>query len=429
MSLQMLQKTHKQESPPVKNKNIINKSIWAAVIVLSLILAIEGFFILLGPNKDNGTEIDEPAEELPVEHDGEPQTGPLEDYVKHIHHSEVINGLKQEINILEIDQRVPGVNIKPALSYDLIYGYELFSKIAARHDAYAAVNGGFFRDYGLPSGMVVIDGQLISAATGKYPVFVLRGGQAELKEIDSKLSLVIRRGDGDTAGSAGAGDGVGSDLSDRGPLNITIDNINFPGTGKQIIVYTPVYGRTNRADKRNITATVTDGIVTKIAEYDKEAQIPADGMLITFYDISAYKGKEMPVQVGDRVELIHEPDMTGDVQAYECGCWLVRDGVSVVGDSDPWVGVLTNRDPRTAIGIREDGTVILLTVDGRQPGYSAGFTGRELAEYLIVCGAVDAAMLDGGASTAMLFEGELVNRPSHKGQEREIAGAILVLLE
>ena len=93
------------------------------------------------------------------------------------------------------------------------------------------------------------------------------------------------------------------------------------------------------------------------------------------------------------------------------------------------MGVLTNRDPRTAIGIREDGTVIQLTVDGRQPGYSAGFTGRELAENLIVCGAVDAAMLDGGASTAMLFEGELVNRPSHKGQEREIAGAILVLLE
>ena len=38
-------------------------------------------------------------------------------------------------------------------------------------------------------------------------------------------------------------------------------------------------------------------------------------------------------------------------------------------------------------------------------------------------------MLDGGASTAMLLEGTLVNRPSYKGQEREVAGAILILLE
>ena len=147
------------------------------------------------------------------------------------------------------------------------------------------------------------------------------------------------------------------------------------------------------------------------------------------FDVSAYRDGELPVKAGDRVELVHVPDMTGDVQAYECGCWLVRSGEAVVGDWDPWVGVLTNRDPRTAVGIKEDGTVILLTVDGRQPGHSAGFTGRELAEYLISCGAVDAAMLDGGASTAMLLEGKLVNRPSYKGQEREIAGAILVLLE
>ena len=79
--------------------------------------------------------------------------------------------------------------------------------------------------------------------------------------------------------------------------------------------------------------------------------------------------------------------------------------------------MLTNRDPRTAVGIREDGTVILLTVDGRQPG-TAPVHRRELADYLVRCGAVDAAMLDGGASTAMLFDGKLVNRPSYKGQER-----------
>jgi exopolysaccharide biosynthesis protein len=138
-------------------------------------------------------------------------------------------------------------------------------------------------------------------------------------------------------------------------------------------------------------------------------------------------GIELPIRVGDTVKLVHQPDMTGDVEAYECGSWLVRDSVAVVKDKDAWVGVLTNHDPRTAIGIKDDGTVLLLVVDGRQPGYSAGFTGKELAEYLISCGVRDAAMLDGGASAEMLVEGRLVSRPSHKGEERPLAGGILVL--
>lgn len=400
----------------MKNKSMINKRILVIIAVSFLILAVGGFFILHRPMDRSMPDVEEPAGEQPGEPDMEPPAVELKNYVKHIHKSDTINGLKQEINILEIDQRVPGVKIMPALSHDLVYGYELLSSIASRHNAYAAVNGGFFRDFGLPSGMVVIDGQLISAGTGKYPVLMVRDGRAELKEIESRLSLVINRGE--SAGGSGSAS-----------AKIAVDNINFPGTGKQIIIYTPAYGRSNRADKRNLTATVTEGVVTEIAEYEKETRIPGNGMLITFFDVSAYRDGELPVKAGDRVELVHVPDMTGDVQAYECGCWLVRSGEAVVGDWDPWVGVLTNRDPRTAVGIKEDGTVILLTVDGRQPGHSAGFTGRELAEYLISCGAVDAAMLDGGASTAMLLEGKLVNRPSYKGQEREIAGAILVLLE
>ena len=100
---------------------------------------------------------------------------------------------------------------------------------------------------------------------------------------------------------------------------------------------------------------------------------------------------------------------------------------TVVKEKDAWVGVLTNRDPRTAVGIKWDGTVILFAVDGRQPGYSAGFTGKELAEYLADYGVKDAAMLDGGASTEMLLEGKLVSRPSYQGEERQVGGGILVL--
>jgi len=336
----------------------------------------------------------------------------ITDYVKHISRSEIINGEKQEINILEINLSSPMVRIRPVLSHDLIYGFEKLSIMAERKKAYAAVNGGFFHQYGLPSGMVVINGEIISASTGKYPVFIVENGKAQLKEIESRLEIEYWRNDG---------------TADGGKINV--DLLNFPASGKETAVYTPVYGIYNRAKKKNVTVKVENGTVTDISFHSGEAEIPENGMLITFFDSEKYAGKDMPLKVGDSVKLNHEPYTGGDVNAYECGCWLVKDGNPVAPLNDPWIGTLTNRDPRTAVGIKEDGTVILLTVDGRQPGYSAGFTGRELAEYLIGCGVKNAAMLDGGASTVMIVDGKVVNRPSYKGEERELAGGLLVLAE
>lgn len=426
-----------------KSENNIGKIIKILVIaIVSLMLLYVGHFLLRSseeilPEPQDTTAVEDTAEAVDT------STQPVADPVKYIHRSETINGLKQEINILEIDLGAPGVKIQPVLSHDLIYGFESLSEMSARRNTYAAVNGGFFREFGLPSGMVVINGELFSKSTGDYPVFVIEDGKAEFREIDSELSIEFWRSFGeDTGGGTDTGSGTGTSEGagagtvtgkgigiGRGTGTLPLDNINFPVSGRQTVVYTPVYGQNNRAQSKNITATVEGGVVTRIADYTGEAAIPDDGMLISFFDTQKYAGIELPIRVGDSVELIHKPDMTGDVEAYECGSWLVRDGVAVVKDKDAWVGVLTNRDPRTAVGVKEDGTVLLFTVDGRQPGYSAGFTGKELAEYLISRGVKDAAMLDGGASTEMLLEGRLVSRPSHKGEERPLAGGILVLLE
>jgi exopolysaccharide biosynthesis protein len=388
--------------------NKINKYILAALLIaMSLILIYVGHFLFVTKSPDKSGEADgsSPARtgaELPGTIS---KAQDARDAVRYTHRSETLNGLGQEINMLEIDPGAQGVKIMPVLSYDLIYGFEKLSAMAQRKNAYAAVNGGFFHVYGQPSGMVVINGEICTASTGKYPVFTLEGGKAVLEEIDSRLSLEYGKGAG----------------------TLSVDGLNVTAQGKQTIVYTPVYGKSNRAQKRNITATVVNGVVTKISDYSGEAGIPENGMLISFFDTLKYSGVELPIKEGDSVKLMHSPGIAEDMQAYECGSWLVRNGAPVVKDKDAWVGIMTNRDPRTAVGIKADGTVILLTVDGRQPGYSAGFTGQELAEYLIGCGASDAAMLDGGASTEMLLEGKLVNRPSYGGQERDLAGGIVVL--
>jgi hypothetical protein len=67
--------------------------------------------------------------------------------------------------------------------------------------------------------------------------------------------------------------------------------------------------------------------------------------------------------------------------------------------------------------------MILVTVDGRRPGYSVGMTNFELALFLTRLGAWTAAGLDGGGSATMAFEGSVLNRPSD-GAERAVANSV-----
>lgn len=87
-----------------------------------------------------------------------------------------------------------------------------------------------------------------------------------------------------------------------------------------------------------------------------------------------------------------------------------------------------NRNPRTAVGYKADGTVLLVTVDGRGAGGSAGMTLRELAELFTRLGAVEAMGLDGGGSTTMVVNGSVRNKPAD-GVERPVSSALVLLPE
>ena len=66
-------------------------------------------------------------------------------------------------------------------------------------------------------------------------------------------------------------------------------------------------------------------------------------------------------------------------------------------------------NPRTAIGQRSDGAVLLLVIDGRQPS-SLGATYADLIDIMMDFGAVNAANLDGGNSSGMYYKGSIINR-------------------
>ena len=85
-------------------------------------------------------------------------------------------------------------------------------------------------------------------------------------------------------------------------------------------------------------------------------------------------------------------------------------------------------NPRTAIGQRPDGAILLLVIDGRQ-ATSAGARYQDLVNIMLAYGAVNACNMDGGSSSLMYFNGEYLNNKAFVVGERTIPTTWLVLKE
>lgn len=110
---------------------------------------------------------------------------------------------------------------------------------------------------------------------------------------------------------------------------------------------------------------------------------------------------------------------------HETGPFLVMDGealIDTVPDSATYGG---GKNPRTAIGQRADGSIILLVVDGRQAN-SLGATFKDLAYVMLEQGAVNACAMDGGTSSQMVYQGEVINNPYSPTGPRKCPTAWLV---
>lgn len=82
-------------------------------------------------------------------------------------------------------------------------------------------------------------------------------------------------------------------------------------------------------------------------------------------------------------------------------------------------------NPRTAIGQRKDGTVLLLVIDGRQPS-SIGALYTDIIDVMLEFGAYNAANLDGGTSTVMVYEDKIINSCVTPNKPRKTPSAIIV---
>lgn len=100
---------------------------------------------------------------------------------------------------------------------------------------------------------------------------------------------------------------------------------------------------------------------------------------------------------------------------------LIVNGQKKITGSAGW-GI----QPRTIIGQRADGVVLLLEIDGRHPGYSMGATLGDCANILMSYGAVNACACDGGSSSVMAYDGQVITVPTSIKDGRRLPNAWLV---
>ncbi|MGF9912240.1 phosphodiester glycosidase family protein [Paenibacillus ehimensis] len=100
---------------------------------------------------------------------------------------------------------------------------------------------------------------------------------------------------------------------------------------------------------------------------------------------------------------------------------LIANGKPLITSGDGGWG----RGPRTAVGQKADGTVIFIVIDGRQ-AHSVGATLKEVQDLLLEEGCINAGNLDGGASSELVVDGELLTKPSSRYGERRLPNAFLV---
>ena len=162
--------------------------------------------------------------------------------------------------------------------------------------------------------------------------------------------------------------------------------------------------------------------------------VTADGFDIawaTSRDGQLQAWPEPPSHVpGSPATLEGEPVPWPVEDALGAGPALVFDGqVRVTTNEEVFFGsAIPNTHPRTAAGIRGDGTLLLVVVDGRQP-VSRGVDLEQLAALMVELGAEEALNLDGGGSSSLYVNGRLLNRPSGITTEREVMSAIGVFCD
>jgi hypothetical protein len=327
------------------------------------------------------------------------------------------------VSLLRLDPAV--VRLQSALSNREVMHADTVENIARTTGAIAAVNGGYFnRDNGEPIGLLKVEGELVSDT--RFP----RGAVAIRTASDGRTALTF-----DQLAAR-----VWMTFTVEGqPHTIAIDGVDTTRARGKLMLYTPKYHADTDTAPTG-TEWVLDGSPLRVVDVRfnfGHTRIPPKGAVLSF------GGTDLPDDLVALVEDVRVSFETrwargsGEAAAVldaaediVAGAGLLRrDGVVIADWSSEGLSEDTftrARHPRTFVGTDAAGFIWLGVVDGRQPSYSIGMTFDDLQRLCDRLQLTSALNLDGGGSTTMIVQGQLMNRVSDPTGPRPVSDALIV---
>ena len=335
----------------------------------------------------------------------------------------------------------PGDAYPIVMKGDTVYGSTRISNMAAYAESLgknvlAVVNTDFFfTENGIPMGIVIEDGVYKSSPGGRNAVVFGSDGSVEIIEAPNIWISLYNNGGGENSENAG--------------MTVNMRNFNKTRTdGGGMCLYSEVFSTVStrtttpgwfvRFKIHEGTPSVSGTMTLEVTETlmsDGAVPIGEGFLVLTAADQSNTSAEFEKFSVGDIVTLTTSCDDARIVNAqYATGGGDILISGGVPADAAGWNPSLAPRAPRTAFGVRADGTIVSYIVDGRNSEHSVGLTLPELVDEMARQGCVYAVNFDGGGSTALSVRlpgkdrATVVSRPSD-GSERGCATYILFVTD
>ena len=205
-----------------------------------------------------------------------------------------------------------------------------------------------------------------------------------------------------------------------GGKTLTVLGMNRQRIADDLVLFNRNYGSGTRTNEHGREVRIRQGRAVEIAT---KGNMSLDSSSLVLSGHGTNAAALARVKKGDRVAV---SQTLGSRMADEArlvvgaGPLLLENGQVNIRIREEAIApdIAFGRAPRTGAGVKADGTVLLMVVDGRSQ-HSAGMTLKEFAQYLKRFGAVSAVNFDGGGSSEMVLDGKVMNRPSD-GSERPI---------
>lgn len=280
--------------------------------------------------------------------------------------------------------------------------------------AMVAVNGDYFvRDgayRGDPEGLLIVDGEVISAPSAKSCFWLDPSGEPHITNVISGFTVTLPGGETLPIG-------LNEELTDERPVlySAAMGSSTHTGSSREFVL--------ERDEEKNWLPLRTGGeYFARVREVRDRGDSPLGTNTVILAVPHALDRRVTGLTPGTtlRIALRTMPDLTGVRTAIGGGPALLHDGKRAAYRSE------AVRHPRTALGWNKE-DFFLVQVDGRQPSLSVGMTLPELSDYLLKLGCQEALNLDGGGSSTMWIDGQVMNNPC-EGAERPTGTALVVLM-